>query len=297
VRAEPAPLAGASRAWPGWCCSYCAAPLETRSHGLLCAAEERFFASDAGIQRLLTEERRRELRPRVELARRVALEAGRAAARRQAAMLERVLPLVWDRLGPGPWRALDAGAGSGWASVRLLRAAHRPVAVDLDLDGETGLRAADALLPAGVRLPRAEADIEALPLEPGSFDLVLAIDVLHLAPVLTRVLIELRRVTRKGGVLIAFGSPVYRWRSEGEARVAERRREQVARGRVVLPREGQEGYLALEDLELTFQQAGWILEQRGWPGPLRERLEDFWGRVRHGRVPARRPLLIARRDG
>jgi SAM-dependent methyltransferase len=298
VRAEASAAGALPRPWPGWCCSYCAAPLEARDHGLYCAAEDRFFATDAGVHRLLPQERRRELLPRVELSRRAACAERPAwSAARRAEALERTLRIAWDRLGPGPWRALDAGAGTGWASARLLRAAHRPVAVDVDLDPELGLRAAAPLVPTGARLPRAEADIEALPLEPGSFDLVLAVNVLHLVPALARVLIELRRVTRKGGLLVAFDSPVYRWRADGEARAAERRREQVQRLGFSVPREAQEGYLALEDLEATFREAGWALEVQGWAGPLRERLEDLWGRVRRGRVPARRPLLVAGRDG
>ena len=51
---------GAARSWLGWCCPYCAGPLEERAHGLACPAEERWFATDAGIHRLLTEDRRRE---------------------------------------------------------------------------------------------------------------------------------------------------------------------------------------------------------------------------------------------
>src|SRR5206468_399253 len=53
--------------WVGWCCSYCSAPLEPHGHGLLCRAEDRWFATQDGVHRLLTEERRRELLPAVEM--------------------------------------------------------------------------------------------------------------------------------------------------------------------------------------------------------------------------------------
>jgi SAM-dependent methyltransferase len=295
VRADAASAGELPRPWPGWCCSYCAAPLEALAHGLYCPAEGRFFATDAGIHRLLPEQRRRELLPRVELAR--VVRGPLAPARQRTQALEHALRQAWDRLGAGPWRVLDVGAGSCWASARLLRAAHRPVAVDVDLDPEHGLRGAERFLPGRVRLPRAEADMEALPLEPISFDLVLAVDVLHLAPRLDRLLIELRRVTRRGGLLVAFGSPAFRWRADGEAHVADARRRLALRLGKAPSRDGQEGYLALEDLAETFRGAGWRFQLRDWPGRVRERLGDFWGRVRRGRVPVRRPLLLAERDG
>jgi SAM-dependent methyltransferase len=287
--AAPAP----SRSWPGWCCPYCAAPLETLAHGLSCAAEGRFFATDGGIHRLLPEERRLELLARLAPSR----GASGAALQQRTRALERGLRLVWERLGAGPWRVLDVGAGSCWASARLLRAGHRPVAVDLDLDPERGLRAAEGLLPRHARLQRAEADMEALPLEPRSFDLVLAVDVLHLAPRLERLLIELRRVTRRGGLLLAFDSPAFRWRADGEAHVADARRRERLRYGAALPREGQEGYLALEDLAQAFSDSGWRLALRGWPGALLERASDLLGRIRRGRAPVRRPLLLGERDG
>src|SRR5688572_15376806 len=63
-------------AWPGWCCSYCGAPLARDRGGLMCAAEGRWFATQEGIHRLLPEERRRALLPFVELYRRVRRDEG-----------------------------------------------------------------------------------------------------------------------------------------------------------------------------------------------------------------------------
>ena len=59
--------------------------------------------------------------------------------------------------------------------------------------------------------------MEALPLEPRRFDLVIAPGSLHQASRLSRALVELRRVTRRGGVLLALDSPVFRRREDGEA--------------------------------------------------------------------------------
>src|SRR5688572_1087627 len=182
--------AGVRSAWPGWCCSYCGAPLAADRGGLACAAEGRWFATQEGIHRLLPEERRRVLLPFVELYRRVRRDEGwraepslphvppghphaaiwRARARRFAAGLE----LAREKLGPGPWRILDVGAGCGWAAARLVESGHAVVAVDVDLDAEDGLGAAGRLVAAPGRLSRAEAEMDALPLEPSSVDLVFA---------------------------------------------------------------------------------------------------------------------------
>src|SRR5437870_3457103 len=104
--------------WPGWCCSYCAAPLQEDAHGLICAQD--------------------------------------------------------------------------------------------------GLLAARTLIDDPSQLPRAEADMEALPLEPASMDLVLAAGVLHHAARPARTLLEMRRVTRRGGLVAVLDSPVYRRAVDGE---------------------------------------------------------------------------------
>src|SRR4051812_23780488 len=84
--------------WPGWCCSYCAAPLQAGAHGLTCLAEGRWFATDRGVHRLLAQERRRELQASVEAARRSRRDEGR---REDSARLEEALGLAEARLGPG----------------------------------------------------------------------------------------------------------------------------------------------------------------------------------------------------
>ena len=62
--------------WVTWCCSYCGGLLRRRGEGLFCPAEDRSFATESGVHRLLSEERRREIRPFVELYQRVRREEG-----------------------------------------------------------------------------------------------------------------------------------------------------------------------------------------------------------------------------
>jgi SAM-dependent methyltransferase len=310
----PARLAalGTARAWLGWCCPYCSGPLEERAHGLLCPNEDRWFATDNGIHRLLTEERRREILPFLELYQRVRRDEGwraepglpdvppghpHAAVWKQRAQRFRSgIALLEPLLGRGAWRVLEVGAGCAWASARLLERGHRAVAVDVNLDAEDGLAAAGRLWP-GQSLSRAEAEMDALPLAPGLFDLVLATGSLHYPPRLLRTLIELRRVTRRGGALLVLDSPVYRRRPDGEAMVTRRMDEQARRYGLTVPRETQSGYLVLGELAELFRSAGWRLEVRGWPDPLRERARDLIELLRWRRRTARFPILLARRDG
>jgi len=302
-----------STPFPGWCCSYCADPLRPVPHGLYCAGEGRYFATDRGIHRLLPEERHRELRAFLELYQRVRRDEGWRAVpglpkvasghpqahiwRRRAASLATGLELVAPLLPSPPWRVLEVGAGCCWISAELLSRGHHAVAVDVNLDPEDGLAAAPVLLPEDASLERAEAEMEALPLEPQSVDLVVAGASLHYPAALQRTLVELRRVMRRDGVLLVLDSPVYRRRADGEAMVAERMRAQGERYRIAVPRESQSGYLVLRELDAGFPSAGFRLSVHGWPGPARELLRDVIEIARHGRRTARFPILVARRDG
>jgi SAM-dependent methyltransferase len=305
-------LAEAS-SWVGWCCSYCAAPLAAHGHGLLCRAEGRWFATQDGVHRLLPEERRRELRPVVEMHQRVRRDEGWRAEpglpevapahpqargwRARDAGFRQARALAAARLGPGPWRVLDVGAGCCWAAIRLLEDGHRVAAVDVNIDAEDGLRGAERVSPHAAALDRAEAEMDALPVEPASFDLVLAAGSLHYAPNLTRTLVELRRVTRRGGLLAVFGSPLYRRRQDGEAVVAERMHAHCRRNSVPPDREGQPGYLVGDELPTLFRTTGWSLEVHGLTGWARQGMRDVREILRHGRRAARFPILLARRDG
>jgi SAM-dependent methyltransferase len=305
-------VAPAAAAWPGWCCSYCAAPLRAAGHGLVCAREDRWFATQSGVHRLLAQERRRELQPALESYQRVRRDEGWVASRglpevgddhphaaiwrRRARHFARAVTLAGERLGRGPWRVLDAGAGSCWASARLLGAGHAVAAVDINLDARDGLLAAEATMDDPARLPRAEADIEALPLEPASMDLVLAAGVLHHAPRPARTLLEMRRVTRRGGLVVVIDSPVYRRAVDGETMVAERAQARTRRYGFA-PASFGPGYLVWSELAGLFEGAGWRLEVHGWPGHLREIARDAMERARWGRRTARFPVLVGRRDG
>jgi SAM-dependent methyltransferase len=266
-----------------------------------------------GVYRLLPEERRREILPFLEMYQRVRRDEGWRArpglpdpandARHadiwkiRAASFRRAMDMALRTLAPGTWRVLEVGAGCCWASMRLLERGHRAAAIDVNLDPDDGLVAAGRISPLAEHLPRAEAEMEALPFEPATFDLVLATGALHYTSRLARTLVELRRVTRRGGALLVWDSPTYRRREDGEAMVAQRMRRHRDRYGVVVPREGESGYLVLGELADLFGSAGWSLEVHGWPGRLREAARDVVEKARAGRRTARFPLLVAKREG
>jgi SAM-dependent methyltransferase len=158
------------------------------------------------------------------------------------------------------------GAGCGWASTRLLDAGHRVAAVDVNLDEQDGLLAANGLVDDPADLPRAEADMEALPLEPASMDLVLAAGVLHHAARPARTLVEIRRVTRRGGLVVVLDSPVYRSAVDGETMVAERAEEQKDRYGFAAPAFGQ-GYLLQSELKGSLRRRGLAARDPRLAGP------------------------------
>src|SRR5260370_28786219 len=102
--------------WVGWCCSYCADPLEVHAHGLFCRAEGRFFATLEGVHRLLPEERRREVQPLVELQQRARRDAGHhrptSLGKRRGRMLRRGLAPAAPPPGPGAPHRPEGGGGA-----------------------------------------------------------------------------------------------------------------------------------------------------------------------------------------
>ncbi|HEY3352054.1 MAG TPA: methyltransferase domain-containing protein [Polyangia bacterium] len=122
----------------------------------------------------------------------------RAVARRKDYAFEMLARLPDVRRG----RALDIGCGGGFYLEELARRGFAAAGVD----SSPGMldRCRDRLARAGLgaRVRLAHGDVEALPFDDGSFDLVLAIGVLGYLLRDDRALAELRRVLRPGGYVI-----------------------------------------------------------------------------------------------
>lgn len=109
--------------------------------------------------------------------------------------------LAVDLLAPqARERVLDAGCGTGAALVEVLRRA--PCHVTGIDPSPTMLRSARRVL--GARASLHETGIEDLPFADGSFDAVLALNVLYFCDAGGRMIRALRDVLRPGGRLVAY---------------------------------------------------------------------------------------------
>ena len=178
LQESPSP---ASEEWVGWCCSYCGAPLTPRGSGLFCRAEERWFATRDGVHLLLPEERRRVLGAFRDMRERAERALGRDM--REVMSSDHCFREVLGRMEAG----IGRGGRYGPASTKARTGWSRPACVVAVVDPRDG----NAETPTLLGLPRAEAELDALPLEPGRFDLVVAAASLHSSPSLPRALVEL----------------------------------------------------------------------------------------------------------
>lgn len=109
-------------------------------------------------------------------------------------------------------RVLEIGAGSGWFSAEISKL---PAVVEVtvtDLSAKLLKQAAPKmfrLLKASVgKITRQPADFSKLPFSANQFDFVICADALNRAANVLRVLKEVRRVLKPGGVFIAIREPV-----------------------------------------------------------------------------------------
>jgi SAM-dependent methyltransferase len=199
---------------------------------------------------------------------------------------QRALPGVWQ----GPIRALDLGAGSGWLSHRLASFGHHAVAVDRLDDDVDGLGACRHY---PVAFAVVEADFDALPFEPGQFDVVILNSSLHYSPDPAATLSEAKRMLVSGGSLVVMDSPMFSRVSDGRAMVdAQRQRFAAHYGVSDVVRPGV-GFLTYGDLDHLATELG--LRARFFPsrGPLGWRVRRQLARLRLRRRPAAFGVWVA----
>ena len=106
-------------------------------------------------------------------------------------------------------RGLEIGTGTGYFSLNLMRAGvlDSVVCTDISPGMLTALEANAQRLGLGDRVQTQVAEAESLPLESGSFDLIVGHAVLHHLPDLPAAFLEFRRLLRPGGTLVFAGEP------------------------------------------------------------------------------------------
>jgi SAM-dependent methyltransferase len=154
-----------------------------------------------------------------------------------------MLTVDFDRLPVAPGdRVLDMGCGGGRHAFELFRRGARVIALDRDAGEVASVNAMFAAMaeageaPAGASAVAVRGDAYELPFPDGSFDRIVAAEVLEHLPDDRRAFAELRRVLRPGG-LIAVTVP--RWFPERVCWALSDAYHQVEGGHVRVYRRGQ----------------------------------------------------------
>ncbi len=296
---------------PRFACPECQGRLGADAASLACERCGRRFDCSGGIFRLMRAGRAEAARPFLEQYR---LVRDREGYRGRTPEFYRSLPKVarddphrdeWcvrresfehlcrdaaDALSPGA-RILDLGAGNGWLSHRLVTIGHHAVAVDWLDDAADGLGACRHY-PAS--FARVQADFDALPFEPGQFDLAVLGGSLHYSPDPSATLAGAAQMLRRGGALVVMDSPMFARAEDGEAMVAAVHRQLRRAHGVAEPLSPGVGFLTFDGLERAFLSLGLRPRFCRSHGPLRWRVRRPFARMRLGRAPAAFGVWIAR---
>lgn len=292
------------------CCPECGGPLSESRGGLLCLRDQAFFATLAGVHRLLGHERQNELAAATAFYCRVRADEGfqhseslprvprgHAQARtwkQRARHFARFMDWL-ARERPKAQAIVDVGAGCGWAAQRLAERGHRVAALDINLDPADGLTALSEERGLELGIERIEADMEFLPLAPGCADVVLLNGALHYARCPQNVIAEVRRILKPTGCVVILDSPIYRRSADGEAMVKKKRREFLGRYGYAPCRDAAAGFFTLTELTRLLERSGFAPRLIGWPSRVREVGRDLIEIFRHGRRTARFPMIVAGR--
>jgi ubiquinone/menaquinone biosynthesis C-methylase UbiE/uncharacterized protein YbaR (Trm112 family) len=129
---------------------------------------------------------------------------------------EHSFSLLLERyIRPG-MRVLEVGAAKGWAAQHLVPLGVRYVATDILADPKIGIGRGAFYEERVGPFARVQADGEHLPFADRAFDLVYCVAALHHALDLRRMVSELARVTRRGGVVAALNEGTRAVRASGE---------------------------------------------------------------------------------
>jgi SAM-dependent methyltransferase len=128
---------------------------------------------------------------------------------------EHSFSLLLERVRPG-MRVLEVGAAKGWAAQHLVPRGVDYVATDILADSNIGLGRGVFFERRAGPFSRVQADGEHLPFADGAFDLVYCVAALHHALDLRRMVSELARVTRRGGLVAALNEGTRALGASGE---------------------------------------------------------------------------------
>jgi SAM-dependent methyltransferase len=217
-------------------CPVCRGELDEAPAGFRCPACDAEYAVEEGIPRMLDDRL-----PGIE-AKRAEIDGWAAMAKAQGwyepdDAVDALLPYLCRDLGwdDNTWRAnehsfsllldryvrpgtrvLEVGAAKAWAAQHLVPRGVEYVATDILADAKIGLGRGAFYEQRVGPFARVQADGEHLPFATGSFDLVYCVAALHHALDLGRMVSELARVARRGGVVAALNEGTRAVRASGE---------------------------------------------------------------------------------
>jgi len=205
-------------------CPVCRAELREDGDALACTGCGREFPVENGIPRLLDESLPGMREKRAEIAGWVAKAQSESWYERND-KVDAVLPYICRELGidDSDWRAtehsfsvlldryvepgmsvLEVGAAKCWGAQHLIPRGCEYVGTDILADANIGLGRGAFYVERVGEFPRVQADAEHLPFADESFDLVYCVAALHHALDLSRMVSEMARVTRPGGLVAAL---------------------------------------------------------------------------------------------
>ena len=205
-------------------------------------------------------------------------------------ILPRVASLTKTRL-----RVLDLGAGNCWMSYRLQNQGHTPVAVDLLINDQDGLRAADHYTEQlGSLFPRVQAELDDLPFADSQFDVAIFNASFHYSENYKKTLAEALRCVRSGGMVVIADSPWYSDEWSGLRMLDERRTFFVER--YGFPSDALQSLEFLTDQRLAAMEGRFAIKwQRHAPYyGLRWHVRPLLARLRRARKPSRFRIYSAK---
>jgi ubiquinone/menaquinone biosynthesis C-methylase UbiE/uncharacterized protein YbaR (Trm112 family) len=205
-------------------CPVCGAELREAGAGLACTGCGREFPVENTILRLLDDSLPGMREKRAEIAGWVAKAQAESWYERNDEV-DAVLPYICRELGidDSDWRAtehsfsvlldryvepgmnvLEVGAAKCWGAQHLIPRGCEYVGTDILADANIGLGRGAFYAERVGEFPRVQADAEHLPFADESFDLVYGVAALHHALDLSRMVSEMARVARRGGLVAAL---------------------------------------------------------------------------------------------
>lgn len=296
---------------PALVCPQCGGDLDRSSSGFSCRNDALSFPIENGIGNFILPERKPKLESFLTAYRAVRAAEGWSCDSREA--FERLPDVQRSHPHRGIWRVrkksaemlaedmkrwlpdnasvLDAGAGNGWLSLRLLKSGFRPIALDISDDRQDGLGVLPALF-GEAPFPLIRAEFDKLPFRRGAFDAVIFNASLHYSDDPAQLLLAVRDLIIDGGCVYVLDSPEFRFDNDGEAMIRERMEEFRRRHGVMMPAVGR-GYL------LSGMSAGlerWYdVERRRVRAGVWFSLSRMKTKLRRGSDAAHFPFLVFRK--